>query len=133
MARKKKKQQPTDREIRELLNGDEEALAVHKTMNDAKRFLTKNGYQEGPICIDNIDFSTVDLKDLRLKVSSPEEAKITLDCVVNLMLNGRLPARNAQVLIQATEASMKSIRAYEQDREIQRLTDLLNTIEEQND
>lgn len=133
MAKKKRKQQKTDTELQEIFNYDEEAIAVYKTKRDAETFLSKEGWREGPISIEGIDFSTINPSDIKLKVSTPDDAKFTLDCIVNLMLNNRISAKQADVIVKCTEASMRAIKQLETDKEVARLQGLLEMLEKENE
>lgn len=132
MAKKKKKQQPTDREIEQLLNGDTEALQLYKSKKEVEGFRKKNGWgDDDQLDLSTIDYSTADIKDFKIRTDSPELLRGSVEITLNMMLQGKLNPRMGDAVIKGLKTASDIYSTIEQRRELDELNALVAELKEQ--
>ena len=134
MARKKKKQQPTDREMEQLLNGDEEAVELWKAKREVEGFRKKNGWGNGDnLDLSGIDYSVADIKDFKIRTDSPEMLRGSVEITLNLMLQGKLNVKVGDTVIKGLKTAADIYSTIEQRKELDELNALVAELKEQLD
>ena len=134
MARKSKKKTPTDREMEQLLNGDEEALQLYKSKKEVESFRAMNGWGNGDnLDLSGIDYSVADIKDFKIRTDSPEMLRGSVEITLNLMLQGKLSPRMGDAVIKGLKTASDIYSTIEQRRELDELNALVAELKEQLD
>ena len=131
---KKKKKQPTDREIEQLLNGDQEAVELWKAKREVESFRAKNGWGNGDnLDLSGIDYSVADIKDFKIRTDSPEMLRGSVEITLNLMLQGKLNPRMGDAVIKGLKTASDIYSTIEQRKELDELNALVAELKEQLD
>lgn len=66
----------------------------------------------------------------RLKLSSPSDVRKSLSRVANMVINGEIDTKEANSIILACNAILGAIRVDEQQKKIDELEEMMNSIEQ---
>ena len=68
------------------------------------------------------------MSEIRLKTQTPTEVRRTLTRVMNMAINGKIDPKTANTVILGCNAVLSSIRADDQQKKINELERILNSI-----